>query len=67
MTKPLDLRAQALRSSAGVRMQAMKFVCQACGRVLVPGEGSRVCPDCGSRDVRLVPDEGRYIEMKCAS
>ena len=45
------IKARSLRMGNGVSVPAILFVCGACGRVLKPGEGSRTCPDCGSRDI----------------
>ena len=56
------IKARSLRMGNGVSVPAILFVCGACGRVLKPGEGSRTCPDCGSRDIR---DSGRPFAQRC--
>ena len=55
------IKARSLRMGNGVSVPAILFVCGACGRVLKPGEGSRVCPDCGSRDIETRVDPSRSV------
>ena len=57
------IKARSLRMGNGVSVPAILFVCGACGRVLKPGEGSRTCPDCGSRDIetRVLSHTDTYL------
>ncbi len=60
------IKAQGLRVGNGVRVPAIVFACRTCGRVLVPGEGSRTCPDCGSHDIETRVDPSRSVVVRRA-
>lgn len=60
------IKARGLRIGNGVEVPAIAFVCRSCGRKLRPGEGSRICPDCGSRDVATVVDKTRTVVVRRA-
>ena len=64
--REVAIKAQSLRMGNGVSVPAVQFVCGACGRVLKPGEGSRTCPDCGSRDIETRVDPSRSVVVRRA-
>ena len=64
--REVAIKAQSLRMGNGVSVPAILFVCGACGRVLKPGEGSRACPDCGSRDIETRVDPSRSVVVQRA-
>ena len=60
------IKARSLRMGNGVSVPAILFVCGACGRVLKPGEGSRTCPDGGSRGIATRVDPSRSVVVRRA-
>ena len=60
------IKARSLRMGNGVSVPAILFVCSTCGHVLKPGEGSRTCPDCGSRDIETRVDPSRSVVVRRA-
>ncbi len=64
--KDVAIKARALRIGNGVEVPSIAFVCRSCGRRLRPGEGSRTCPDCGSRDIAMAVDKTRTVVVRRA-
>lgn len=55
---------RSMRRGDQAVVPAIVFTCRACGRVLGPGEGTRTCPDCGSRDIAAAADPERTVVLR---